>query len=555
MATRLAETLLGAQSDMMRVHRRVVRSGAAAAWSLAAVLLVAGFLTGDDALFIESIGPILAAGFMTSLIVLHRENGGTALVGSAIVVIVMHILVPNPNTIVPAALGMVVICAIGMLFVTRNQTKAMAAAALLLGLVPFAWGLGFSQAVMLGLVMVVSFLMTALIFITLRNAATAVNTKFRVMFEQSPSAMFEEDWTAALAYVRGEYSGRPERIRQFLLAYPVVVRNAVAKAKITRANQAAVDLFEADNISDLLGSRDREKVTPENIESFVDALVALYEGRESFEQDFMTLTFKGRPVWLHARCVEVSSGPSPDSVFVAIADITHVKAREAAMKELIKSKDAFIASISHELRTPLTAVVGLTSEMMSPAMSDDERVELIGLVNSQAEEMSHIVDDLLVAARATMGTVQLDLDTVDLCEQLHAVLAGIGVRLSEIPGPLPEVTADAARVRQIIRNLLTNLSRYGGPVRRVVGGRTEEMTWIEFRDNGGGVAPGDEERIFQPYTTAHSGVTGSVGLGLSVARQLAELMGGSLDYRREDTESVFRLELPLASNLVGAKTV
>lgn len=76
-----------------------------------------------------------------------------------------------------------------------------------------------------------------------------------------------------------------------------------------------------------------------------------------------------------------------------------------------------------------------------------------------------------------------------------------------------------------------------------------DRVWLEVRDNGDGVAPEMAEQIFDSYATAHEGVSGSVGLGLSVARQLASMMGGSLIYRRDNAETVFRLELPSAARL------
>jgi two-component system sensor histidine kinase ChiS len=108
--------------------------------------------------------------------------------------------------------------------------------------------------------------------------------------------------------------------------------------------------------------------------------------------------------------------------------------------------------------------------------------------------------------------------------------------------------ADPRRVRQILRNLLTNAQRYGGPRRRVITGSLLDRVWLEVRDNGTGI-PGEEaSSIFEPYVTGNSGVTGSVGLGLAVARQLAELMSGSLEYERSAGETVFRLLLPMAGD-------
>ena len=211
MASKIAETLIGAQSDMQRIHRRVVRIGAVSAWA-AAAFLIAGFLSNDESLFVEAAGPILAAGFMTTQIVLLKEHGGLALLGSAVVVMVMYGVVGNPDTLLPAALSLVIIFSIGILFVERHQIPMTVVLGLLLAVAPAFWGVGFPSALQLGAVMVLSFVMTSLIFSSLRNAAAALNTNYKILFEQSPTAALEEDWSDSIAYIRSEYDGKPERV-------------------------------------------------------------------------------------------------------------------------------------------------------------------------------------------------------------------------------------------------------------------------------------------------------------------------------------------------------
>jgi signal transduction histidine kinase len=552
MATGLAETLIGADADMDRIHRRVVRVGAAASWTAAALFMVFGFLSGDQAMFVEAIGPSIVAGFMTAQIVLHKEDGGLALFAAAFVTMVMYTVVGNPNTLTAAAVALVIICAIGMLLVETRQLLTVGAIAVSMAVAPLFWRLALSEALQLGAVMALGFLMTSAIFVTIRNAATALNLRFQTLFENSPTAVMEEDWSEALAYIRSEYTGRPDRIRPFLMAYPAVVSRAVGMARITRVNQAAVDLLEAGDGERLLGYRDPSSVTDRTIEAFVGGLLALYDGADSYEQEVFALTMKGNPIWLQTRCVDTSSGGAATTVVVGLADITHIKARQEAMAELVKAKDEFIARVSHELRTPLTAVVGLTSEMTAMDLTEEERTELMLLVSGQASEMAYIVEDLLVAARAEMGTVAIDTTVVDLGSEADRVIEGLGISVDEVPSDMPNVIADSSRVRQILRNILTNADRYGGVNRRITAGVIFDKAWIEVRDDGDGVSPSQAAVIFEPYTTAHPGATGSVGLGLSVARQLAELMGGTLTYRRDSNETVFRLELPLA---VPAQTV
>ncbi len=106
--------------------------------------------------------------------------------------------------------------------------------------------------------------------------------------------------------------------------------------------------------------------------------------------------------------------------------------------------------------------------------------------------------------------------------------------------------ADATRVRQILRNLLTNAFRYGGNSVEISVRHLNGSVRITVSDDGPGIPVGDREQIFQPYQRAHNatGQPASVGLGLTISRQLARLMGGDLTYRHEEGRSSFDLALP-----------
>ena len=523
----------------------MVRVGAAAAWFAAAIYLVAGALTGDPRLFVEVVGPILSATLMTIQILVGREDGGTAIFGTGLIVAVWYTLFGDAATIVPAAVALVLIASLGMLFVTRHRMVVAATLGGSLFGLPHLWDLVVHQRVVLGVIMALTFLLTYLILGAIQSASAALDERYQMLFEQSPSAVLEEDWSEAIAYVRSEYSGKPSRIRQFLLAYPAVVERAVGRAKIVRANDAALDLLDISNPTRFLGNRDPRIVTDENIESFVSALVCLYEGGKTWEREVPIRTSSGELRWLLYRSVDTSTGIPGRSIVAGLADITHMKAKNEAMAEVVRAKDEFIANVSHELRTPLTAVIGLTSELAAgESMGPEMRAEMLQLVADQASEMSNIVEDLLVAARAEVGTIPIQSQPVDLLAELRSTVEGLGVTV-DVPNKAPHgVLADPKRVRQILRNLLTNAQRYGGPRRRVIAGTLSDSVWLEVRDNGDGIPEEDVQRIFQPYMT--TGVAGSVGLGLAVARQLAELMGGTLDYQYSAGESVFRLTLPLA---------
>lgn len=551
MASRAVQSLLASRQEPPSPHRMVVRVGAAVSWFAAAIYLIAGVLTGDANLFIEAIGPVLAATLMTAQILFGREDAGLALCGSGLVVAIWYSAFGDQGTIIPAAVALVLIAALGMLFVVAHRTLVAAVLAGALFGIPHLWSLPTDERVVLGAIMALSFLMTHFVLGSIQNASIAMNARYQMLFEESPAAALEEDWSEAVAYVRSEYSGKPARLRQFLLAYPEVVRRAVGKARILRANDAALRLLDIGHPARLLGYRDPEIVTEESFESFVSALVTLYEGRKTWEREVPITTRSHGQRWLFYRAVDTSTGVPGSTIVSGLADITHIREKTDAMSEIVRAKDEFVANVSHELRTPLTAVIGLTSELAhDTAFRDTEWAELLQLVASQAAEMSNIVDDLLVAARAEVGTVTVELEPVDLVDELKATVDGLGMTVALPFDTPPQVMADPRRVRQILRNLLTNAQRYGGPKCRVVVGTSGATVWLEVRDDGDGIPDDEAEHIFDPYVTA--GGQGSVGLGLAVARQLATLMGGDLVHERSAAETVFRLHLPVAGRQVPA---
>ncbi len=233
----------------------------------------------------------------------------------------------------------------------------------------------------------------------------------------------------------------------------------------------------------------------------------------------------------------------------SLAAVTELKER---LEEMVESKDRFIASISHELRTPLTAVVGLSQELdrNMNMFSTLEVAEFIHMISDQATELSHIIEDLLVAARADIGTLAVRPERLDVMGTVTALtspsLAFAGTEPLAILGDAPPAYADGVRFRQVLRNLLTNARRYGGERVFVELGTRGALITVTVVDDGEGVPEDRVEAIFEPYERAHSEPTqpGSVGLGLAVARQLTRMMGGDLSYSRVDGTTRFEMTVP-----------
>jgi signal transduction histidine kinase len=239
-----------------------------------------------------------------------------------------------------------------------------------------------------------------------------------------------------------------------------------------------------------------------------------------------------------------------DRVHRAILSAVERWVHEQRAAQLARAKDQFLETISHELRTPLTPLVGFARILQnSRDMPDWERAELLALMVDQAEHIQSLVEDLLVAARIDTGGILVERSRVDLtAAAARAVRLKNGRARLERCSPMVLVTADGLRVAQIIRNLLSNAVRFGGTNVVVTTGEVDTVGYVEVSDDGPGIDPDHVDRVFMPYETlGPSRAPGSLGLGLPIARHLAEAMSGALIYARREGWSVFRLELALAT--------
>jgi len=223
------------------------------------------------------------------------------------------------------------------------------------------------------------------------------------------------------------------------------------------------------------------------------------------------------------------------------------------LEELIRSKDEFLASVSHELRTPLTVVTGMACELHDRwrDFTTEEMGELTRMLADESLDLADLIEDLLVAARADVGEVTIHAAPLELSKEISATVDTLRrtvrkpIRVGNTSG---RVVADAVRLRQILRNLITNADRYGGEHIEIDCAARDDGIAVRVVDDGEGIPMEARERIFDPYQRAyeHPGRPGSVGLGLTVSRTLARLMGGDLVYDYVDGKSVFELIIPFA---------
>lgn len=282
-------------------------------------------------------------------------------------------------------------------------------------------------------------------------------------------------------------------------------------------------------------------------------------------------------VQLGTRMISIALGPvlnSKDSLIGAVAvfrDIT----REIESDRL---KTEFIGTVSHELRTPMTSIKGFTQllSMGSLGPVNDTQKEFLQIIQTNAERMISIINDLLDITKIETGSVELDMRPLHLAEALSTVMLELqgAIRDREheltisIPPGLPLVRADSRRLNQIIGNVLSNAVKYtprGGKIaleaREVSAEAVPEplreglrpsarYALVEVRDTGVGIPAEDIDRIFERFYRSENPLkveAGGTGLGLSLVRPLIELFGGRIWVRSVLGESsTFSFVIPAA---------
>jgi two-component system sensor histidine kinase KdpD len=225
--------------------------------------------------------------------------------------------------------------------------------------------------------------------------------------------------------------------------------------------------------------------------------------------------------------------------------------RAGALREADRLKDALIASVSHDLRTPLTTIKALAHDL---GALGDERSQII---EEQADRLNHFVADLLDLSRLTAGAMpqHIELNAVDdllsaALQEAEGRLAGRHVDV-ELPGDGALLVGrfDLAHSVRVLVNLIENAHKYsppGAPV-TIAARRDEVELVVSVGDRGAGVPAGEEERIFTPFyrPPGMPGDSGSAGLGLAIARRMAEAQGGHVRYEpRSGGGSLFVIRLP-----------
>jgi PAS domain S-box-containing protein len=241
-----------------------------------------------------------------------------------------------------------------------------------------------------------------------------------------------------------------------------------------------------------------------------------------------------------------------------------LKQQHARLEQANRTKDEFIAMLSHELRTPLTPVLTcIDSYEDTPGLSPEIK-SAFELIRRNVQLEARLIDDLLDVARVTFGKADLHLESVDahrpLRDALEICRPAIGAKKLTVTLDLhasrSRVMADSARLQQVVWNLINNAVKFtpasGSILIRTHNNHARELV-LEFTDNGEGIDPGMQTRIFDPFEQGRRSFGGGLGLGLAIAKGIVDAHGGRLTAhsRGAGKGSTFRVVLKTCAEQTG----
>lgn len=298
---------------------------------------------------------------------------------------------------------------------------------------------------------------------------------------------------------------------------------------------------------------------PDDREAAVAALAHLVAlgpgGQHSIEA--RAVRADGSLTWLELNGTNLLEHPSVEAILLSVRSIDERKQFELERAALLhrerltlERRERFVTHVSHELRNLVHGTLGL-SEILARATVPLEISELVTALHRQSSSLRRVVDDLLEAAQLELHPGQVRDDVIDLAELFPDITLAFAHEsvpvLSDQPADHERfVMGDTDRLRQALTNLVRNAVRHTteGEVRLTAGGGSEAGSIrISVADTGSGIDPDDIDRLFLEYARGRDEQSRGLGLGLSVARNIAEQMGGRIGATARDDGATFWIDL------------
>jgi PAS domain S-box-containing protein len=388
--------------------------------------------------------------------------------------------------------------------------------------------------------------------------------RYRYIFDSAGVSIWEEDFSQVKAAIDELKATDIGDFREYVATHPEFVRKTVPLVKVIDVNSATVKLFNANSKGELLVSL-QKIFLPETEEVFAGELIALAEGRTSFESETVLQTVNGHRLTVLFGITFPTQPAKLDSVLVTMMDITERKRAEEELQKTqaelahvarVTTMGELTSSIAHEVNQPLAAIVTNGNACLRWLSNDPPNVEEARQTVTRMVKDGHRASEVVGRIRAFFRKTAPERVRVDINQLIEDVIAMVSSELrrnrvrvrTELPDDLPRVLCDQIQLQQVLLNLVINaieaMSAVSGPRELLIMSRRDETgnVSVAVQDTGMGFDEQNAAQLFNAFFTTKSQ---GLGMGLSISRTTIEAYGGRLWATRNDAGgATFQFTLP-----------
>ena len=375
-----------------------------------------------------------------------------------------------------------------------------------------------------------------------------------------------------------------ELFRGLNAACPIGIFRTDLEGRYTYLNPRLVDLWKSLDVEMTTGLGWTKRIHPDDLQRVISAWGgASAEGAVVEDCEYRLLMPDASVRWIQARCTLLyDKNGQPVGTVGTIEDITE---RKKTLEELRKakelaevaslSKDVFLNNVSHELRTPLNGVLGMADLLLDTELEGEQR-EMAQIVSDCGKSLLGVVSDILDLSRVhacKLPVHEVPFDCAVLLAEVVSLVKSeadrkaIALQVDQSEASVTKFVGDTERIRQILLAYLTNALKFTDVgsvmVKMATSAVTEDSSGfahellVMVKDTGPGISCEDQAKLFEPFSQVDDSSTrrhGGIGLGLAIAKRLAELMGGSVGVESTPGQgSTFWLRLRLRDAIKGVR--